>query len=221
MGYFRELPNMRYPSFLPDKNSSLEFVETKNLFRRIKLRDDFKNIFTLFDKFEIPEGLRPDTVAEGLYGSDELDWVVLISAGITNVRNQWPLSSKEIYDYSLEKYGTDLNNPRYWVTKEIRDSNGKLIMSKDNVVDPDFSISYYDTGLSINVTKSGSEVRTAVSNYEYETLLNDKKRNIFVLKPEFLQQFLNDFRDLMVYDNSSQFINDNVIQTENTSITLP
>ena len=44
MGYFRELPNMRYPSFLPDKNSSLEFVETKNLFRRIKLRDDFKNM---------------------------------------------------------------------------------------------------------------------------------------------------------------------------------
>mgnify|MGYP003313402326 FL=1 len=118
MGYFRELPNMRYPSFLPDKNSSLEFVETKNLFRRIKLRDDFKNIITLFDKFEVPEGLRPDTVAEGLYGSDELDWVVLITAGITNVRNQWPLSSKEIYDYSLEKYGTDLNNPKYWVTRE-------------------------------------------------------------------------------------------------------
>ena len=178
MGYFRELPNMRYPSFLPDKNSSLEFVETKNLFRRIKLRDDFKNIFTLFDKFEIPEGLRPDTVAEGLYGSDELDWVVLITAGITNVRNQWPLSSKEIYDYSLDKYGTDLDNPRYWVTREIKDSKGKLIMAKDNVVDPDFSITFYDTGLSINVTKSGVEARTAVSNYEYETLLNDKKRNI-------------------------------------------
>ena len=221
MGYFRELPNMRYPSFLPDKNSSLEFVETKNLFRRIKLRDDFKNIITLFDKFEIPEGLRPDTVAEGLYGSDELDWVVLITAGITNVRNQWPLSSKEIYDYSFDKYGTDLDNPRYWVTREIKDSKGKLIMAKDNVVDPDFSITFYDTGLSINVTKSGVEARTAVSNYEYETLLNDKKRNIFVLKPEFLQQFLNDFRDLMVYDNSSQFINDNVIQTENTTITLP
>ena len=221
MGYFRELPNMRYPSFLPDKNSSLEFVETKNLFRRIKLRDDFKNIFTLFDKFEIPEGLRPDTVAEGLYGSDELDWVVLITAGITNVRNQWPLSSKEIYDYSFDKYGTDLDNPRYWVTREIKDSKGKLIMTKDNVVDPDFSITFYDTGLSINVTKSGVEARTAVSNYEYETLLNDKKRNIFILKPEFLQQFLNDFRDLMVYDNSSQFINDNMIETENTSITLP
>ena len=221
MGYFRELPNMRYPSFLPDKNSSLEFVETKNLFRRIKLRDDFKNIITLFDRFEIPEGLRPDTVAEGLYGSDELDWVVLITAGITNVRNQWPLSSKEIYDYSFDKYGTDLDNPRYWVTREIKDSKGKLIMAKDNVVDPDFSITFYDTGLSINVTKSGVEARTAVSNYEYETLLNDKKRNIFILKPEFLQQFLNDFRDLMVYDNSSQFINDNMIETENTSITLP
>ena len=181
MGYFRELPNMRYPSFLPDKNSSLEFVETKNLFRRIKLRDDFKNIITLFDKFEIPEGLRPDTVAEGLYGSDELDWVVLITAGITNVRNQWPLSSKEIYDYSLDKYGTDLDNPRYWVTREIKDSKGKLIMAKDNVVDPDFSITFYDTGLSINVTKSGSEVRTAVSNYEYENQTKEKRTLDFAM----------------------------------------
>ena len=221
MGYFREIPNLRYPSFLSDRKSSLEYVETKNLFRRIKLRDDLQNIVTVFDRYEIPEGVRPDNVAEELYGSDELDWVVLITAGITNVRNQWPLSSKEIYDYSLDKYGTDLDNPRYWVTREIKDSKGKLIMAKDNVVDPDFSITFYDTGLSINVTKSGVEARTAVSNYEYETLLNDKKRNIFILKPEFLQQFLNDFRDLMVYDNSSQFINDNMIETENTSITLP
>ena len=119
MGYFREIPNLRYPSFLSDRKSSLEYVETKNLFRRIKLRDDLQNIVTVFDRYEIPEGVRPDNVAEELYGSDELDWVILISAGITNVRNQWPLSSKDVYDFALEKYGTTLNNTRFYETREM------------------------------------------------------------------------------------------------------
>ena len=33
--------------------------------------------------------MRPDQVADELYGSVGLDWVVLITAGITNVRDQW------------------------------------------------------------------------------------------------------------------------------------
>ena len=77
MGYFRELPNLLYPSFLPEKTSSLDFIEVKNIFRRVKLRDDFFNNFTVFDKYEIPEGARPDTVAEDIFGSPNLDWVVL------------------------------------------------------------------------------------------------------------------------------------------------
>ena len=91
MGYFRELPNLRYPSFLSDKMSSLDYVEVKNIFRRAKLRDDLQNNFTVFDKYEIPMGARPDTVAEDLYGNAEFDWVVLTVAGIINVRNEWPL----------------------------------------------------------------------------------------------------------------------------------
>ena len=47
MGYFRELPNLRYPSFLPEKTSSLDYVEVKNIFRRVKMRDDLQNNFNL------------------------------------------------------------------------------------------------------------------------------------------------------------------------------
>ena len=46
MSYFREIPNLRYPSFLQEKGSSLDYVEEKNLFRRTKLRDDLQNNFT-------------------------------------------------------------------------------------------------------------------------------------------------------------------------------
>ena len=215
MGYFRELPNLLYPSFLPNKNSSLDFIEIKNLFRRAKLRDDLQNNFTVFEKYEIPMGLRPDTVAEELYGSDELDWVVLTVAGILNVRNEWPLSDRDLYEYSLDKYGESLNSTRFFETKETKDSNGRLILPKGKVVDSNFTI-----------PKPGEPTATlnpvvGISNYEYETRINDEKRNIFVLREEYLQQFLNDMRELMTYDESSEFIDERTAQTENTNISLP
>ena len=219
MGYFRELPNLLYQSFLPDKRSSLDYTEVKNLFRRTKLRDDLQNVFTLFDKYEIPDEFRPENVAEDFYGNDELDWVVLTTAGIVNVRNEWPLNNRDIFNYSFEKYGDNLNATRFFETKEIKNSSGSIILEKGKVVDSDFVFKYYDTNGIVEV--KGTNVRTGVSNYDYEVRLNEEKRSIFVLKPEYLQQFLNDFRDIMLYGQSSQTINDNLMKTENTNITMP
>ena len=215
MGYFRELPNLRYPSFLPEKTSSLDYVEVKNIFRRAKLRDDLQNNFTVFDKYEVPMDARPDTVAEDLYGSAQFDWVVLTVAGILNVRNEWPLSDKDIYDYSFDKYGESLNSVKFFETKEVKDTSGRLILPKGKVVDSNFTI-----------PKPGEPTATlnpvtGISNYEYEVRLNEEKRNIFVLREEYLQEFLSDMRDLMIYNESSEYLNDKVIQTENTNITLP
>jgi len=218
MGYFRELPNLLYQSFLPDKRSSLDYTEVKNLFRRVKLRDDLQNVFTMFNKYEIPDEFRPENVAEEFYGNDELDWVVLITANITNVRSQWPLNNKDIYQYSLEKYGNALNATKFFETKEIKDSKDNIILEKGKVVDSDFEFKYYDNG---NKTVKGTNVRTGISNFDYEVRLNDEKRNIFVLKQEYLQEFLNDFRDIMVYGQSSGAINDNLVKTENTNVTMP
>ena len=219
MGYFRELPNLLYQSFLPDKKSSLDYTEVKNLFRRTKLRDDLQNVFTLFDKYEIPDEFRPENVAEDFYGNDELDWVILTTAGIVNIRNEWPLNNRDIFDYSFEKYGDNLNATRFFETKEIKNSSGSIILEKGKVVDSDFVFKYYDTNGIVEV--KGTNVRTGVSNYDYEVRLNEEKRSIFVLKPEYLQQFLSDFRDIMLYGQSSQTINDNLIKTENTNITMP
>ncbi len=158
MGYFRELPNLDYQSFLPSSNSSQNYIRVKNLFRRCKLRDDLQNVFTLFNKYEIRDGARPDTVAEELFGSAELDWVILMTAGITNVRNEWPLSDRELYDYALEIYGDALNNIHHYETTEIKDSLDRLILPKGKVVNEDFKIFYSDDGTTYtnDSTKSGS-----------------------------------------------------------------
>lgn len=147
MSYFRELPNLEYQSFLSDRTSVDEYILVKNLFRRVKLRDDLQNIFTIFDKYQIVDGARPDTVAEELYGSSQYDWVVLISAGITRVRDQWPLSDKQVYDYAESLYGSDLNAIHHYETTEVRDSQNRLILPAGKVVDEDFSFVYQDKQL--------------------------------------------------------------------------
>ena len=216
MGYFRELPNVAYQSFLSDSLSSQSYITVKNLFRRNKLRDDLSNVFTIFNKYEIPEGSRPELVAEEFYGNAELDWVVLLTAGIINVRDEWPLSNYHLYKYAENLYGIDgLNDVRYYETKEVKDSSGRLILPKEKVVDSNFTIPDPD-----DYRATLNPVRP-VTNWEYETRKNNQKSSIYLLRRKYLQQFLNDMREIMTYDLSSEYVSEGLIQTENTRVTIP
>ena len=215
MGYFRELPDLQYQSFLSDSLSSQSYLTVKNLFRRNKLRDDLSGVFTLFNKYEIPEGSRPDTVAEELYGDAELDWVVLMTAGILNARDEWPLSNYNLYKYAEEKYGSDLNSIKFYETTLVKDSSGRLILPADKVVDADFTIPDPN-----DYSKTLTPVRS-VTNWEYEIRKNEEKSSIYLLRREYLQQFLNDMRQIMIYDRSSEYVTEDLARTENTRVTIP
>jgi hypothetical protein len=215
MSYFRELPDLEYQSPFVDRVSSDAYVRAKNLFRRVKLRDDLQNVFTLFNKYQIQDGARPDTVAEELYGKADLDWVVLLTAGIVNVRDEWPLSDRDIYNYTEEIYGTELNAVHHYETREVKDSKGRLILPAGNVVDYNFSIRDPDDYRATLIPVIG------ISNYEYEVRKNNNKRSIYILKKGYLQQYLNDMRRIMYYDKSSQYVDKTLIRTENTRVTMP
>tara|TARA_B100001250_G_C19801022_1_gene791059 strand:+ start:1787 stop:2515 length:729 start_codon:yes stop_codon:yes gene_type:complete len=240
MGYFRELPNVAVSSRLIEKRSSQEYVIAKNIFRRIKILNSISDNVSLYNKYQIYEGERPDTVAKELYDNSELDYVVILSAGITNIRDQWPLSNHFLYEYALEKYGEKLNALHHYETVEVRDQWNRLILPAGLTVDETFKINgpgnqfpvgtqwkaMRDTGslpLSQN-TLGGSAsdllntIAVGISNYEYEDLLNEEKRQINVLKPVYLQQFLEEFRRIMFYDRNSQYISKNLITTENTTL---
>jgi hypothetical protein len=233
MGYFRELPDLEYLSPLSDRNSSSEYITVKNIFKRVKLREDIQGYLTLFNKYVIKDGDRPDNVAEELYGDPTLDWVVLISSRIINVRNQWPLSDKDIFLYSEKIYEDSLNQPRFYETKEVKDSKGRLILPEGLIVDKNFKsprpetdnepntsyVKFYDSGLKLTITKYN--IVNSVTNYEYETRKNDKKRTINVLKRGYLQQFLNDSRKIMLYSESTQYLNDKLKRGDNIRVKSP
>ena len=219
MSYFRELPDLNYQSPLSTKTSSRSYIRVKNLFRRVKLRDDLNDVFTIFYKYQIPEGARPDTIAEELYGSSDLDWVVLLTAGIINLRNEWPLDNRHLYRFVESKYGLEnVNNIHHYETKEVKDSKERVILPAGKRVDSTFSMVDPDNANKVNITPNPV---IGVTNWEYETLINEDKRSIYLLRRDYLQMYLNDMREIMHYDKSSQFVNRRLVETENTRNTSP
>ena len=214
MGYFKEVPNLEYQSFLKGKLSSQDYLTVKNFFRRVKLREDLESVYTFFSKYTIIDGLRPDNVAEDLYDSPQLDWVVLISAGIVNVKMN-TISNSELLKHSERKYGTELSGVRHYETTQVVDNRKRLILPAGLVVDSTFTIPDPSNPLeTLNPV-------VPITNFEYEVRKNDKKRNISVLRNDYLDKFLLDTRRLMRYTRSSEYINNSLIKTENTESKLP
>jgi len=212
MAYFQFLPNIEYTSPFSDKTSVNATVIAKNLFRRVKLSDSASLLTSayLFNKYIIQEGERPDTVARNFYGNSSFDWLVIFSAGIINQRHEWPLSSQELYEYALEKYGNDLAAIKHYRTTEVKDSNGRLILPAGQVVDKEFTIPNPDNMLSILNPVEG------VTNYEYEYELNEEKRGINLIKPSYRLQIVSELANLLSYKpDSSQYINAFLKKTDN------
>tara|TARA_B100001287_G_scaffold92805_1_gene77838 strand:+ start:1907 stop:2575 length:669 start_codon:yes stop_codon:yes gene_type:complete len=216
MAYFNELPNISYPSLLPSSNKIEDRIEVKNIFKRSKLRSDVDQAITAFNYFYIPEGDRPDIVAENIYNDAELDWVILTANNITNIRDQWPLTHNDLHTYMLEKYGSDENitKVRHHETRKIVDEYNRVVMPAGLEVDSDFSFEYLSySGQVIKVLSS--QVVGAITNYQYETKLNEEKRRIKILKPEYLPLFITDHQNIMKYSSSSDFISDRLKNTYN------
>tara|TARA_B100001989_G_scaffold54278_1_gene35618 strand:+ start:2310 stop:3014 length:705 start_codon:yes stop_codon:yes gene_type:complete len=232
MAYLRELPSVIYPSPLSHKNSSQDSILVKNLFRKAKLQQWLSDSVTVFNKAYITDGARPDTIAESLYGSPDLDYVVVICARITNITDQWPLSSKDLYNYSIDKYGIQgLNEIHHYETIEVKDEKERLILPKGKVVDDNYKLDgprkrslsatwkgYKDSGeVEIYKTEEISPI-IGISNYEFEITKNEKKREIDVLNRVYVSMFLQDLRNSLSYSRSSNYISKSLIKTTNNSI---
>ena len=215
--YFRQLPDLDYPSLTNDRNSVYDYQIVKNLFKRAVMRDDIFNDVTSFTKYSVVGDERPDQVADKFYNDSGLDWVILTTNNIVHVRDEWPMGNQDFLTYLNAKYTSEeLSNIHHYETKIIRDSNGTLIQPKGLTVPENHSITFLDNGVS----RTESQL-TSFTFLENETRLNDDKRNINILKPGFLGIFLENIADIMEYKPSRQFVSDKLKKTENPRIISP
>ena len=215
--YFRQLPELDYPSLANDRKSAYDYQKVKNIFKRAVIRDDLFDEVVAFTKYSVVGDERPDQVAYNFYGDSGLDWVVLTTNNIIHVRDEWPMGNQDFLTYLNAKYTAEqLSNIHHYETKLIRDSRGRLIQPEGLTVPAGHSISFLDNG----ALRTESQL-TSFTFLEHENNLNDKKRDIDILRPEYLSVFLEDFAEIMEYKPSRQFVNEDLKKTENPRIISP
>ena len=215
--YFRQLPNLDYPSLANDRNSAYDYQVVKNIFKRAVVRDDIFDEITAFTKYSVQGDERPDQVAYQFYNDSGLDWVVLSTNNIIHVRDEWPMGNQDFLTYLNAKYtDAELSNIHHYETKIIRDSSGTLIQPEGKTVPAGYTVNFLDNG----VLRSESSL-TSFSFLEHETNLNDNKRNINILRTEYLGLFLENYAEIMEYKPSKQFVTDKLKKTENPRLISP
>ena len=181
------------------------------------MRDDIFNEVIAFEKYSVQGDERPDQVAYNFYEDSGLDWVILTTNNIVHVRDEWPMSNQDFLNYLNSKYTeSELSNVHHYETKIIRDSRGRLIQPEGLIVPEGHSVTFLDNG----VLRTESSL-TLVSFLNHETTLNDNKREINILRSEFLTIFLDDIKNIMRYEESSQYISDDLKKTENPRLISP
>ena len=212
--YFKRLPNINYQN-LSELNSPGLTVETKNIFRRAKLREDIVSNVSFFEDYLIIGDERPDNVADKVYDDPDLDWVILITNNILNIQDEWPLSTKVYNDYLLEKYGSyeQIYAIHHYESKRIVNSDNVTILKRGLQVDENLQVEYYDETLGQHVTIS--DCSSPVTNYAYEERIQEKKRSIKILKPRYLNIVFEDVQEIMSYrKGSTGFISRTLKDTE-------
>ena len=216
MAYFQELPNISYPSLLPNRNKIEDRITVKNIFKRSKLRSDVDQSITGFDYYYVQDQQRPDVLAQELYDDSELDWVILTTNNIINIRDQWPLDGNELHSYILEKYGSEENilATHHHETRKIVDEFNRVVMPAGLEVDKNFTFKYRNYTNTIITVNPVIEI----TNYDYENKLNEEKRRIKVLKPQYLGAFISEHKQIMNYGRSSDFISKRLKSTYNPRV---
>ena len=217
--YFQRVPDFNYVSRLPDSKIG-DYVRVKNLFKKGKIREDIFQNVAFFEKYKIVGDDRPDNVAFEVYDDSSLDWVILLSNNILNIQSEWPLPQTDFDRFVLDKYGdynTLYNGVHHYETIEIKNTQGVTIVPAGLQVDSSYSVSYYDFFTDLQVTTGNLAI--PVTNYEYEEKVENDKRNIFLLKPRYLNIVFDDMEEIMQYKKgSSQFVSESLKNGDNIKL---
>ena len=171
--YFDSIPVIFY-----DSSGDLIFKDVTNLLRRVGLRTKVRTNSLLYDTYNVKEGETPEMIAHKLYGDTELHWIILLVNEVTDRYHQWPMTTPQFLDFINDKYDNPDGIHHYETTQTSGDTKVKIEVF--NEVDED---AY--TGL------------TPITNREYEENEQDKKRQIKLLDPSYVNAFVSEFKLLM------------------------
>ena len=167
MGYFQMFPDTLY-----DAKGNGNYTVMKDIMTRVKLIASKKENILNFDYYNVQDGETPEMIAHKYYGDVNLHWTILVANDIVDYYNDWPMSVQKFETFVFDKY----ENPQAIHHYEINQTSGETTTTID---------------VGMNTTDYPSA--TAISNYTYEDRLQEQKRQIRLISPDFISQFVSEF----------------------------
>jgi hypothetical protein len=167
MTYLRKLDNVLYDFTLKTDPQKIIAI-VPDLLTRVSTFTDMQSWLLLTDDYLVSDKETPEIVAYNVYGNMELHWVVLYFNRITDLQSQWPRPDEAVKKFAEEKYGdSNIHNVHHYKTIE------------GYVADFDWIEENFGAGKAIQIT-----------NLDHEISLNESKRLIKILRPQFLTAFI-------------------------------
>lgn len=163
MSNFFEMYNITDYSF-DNKN----YFYLRDFTNRVKVDDLLSTSDINYYTYNIVDGERPEDVAFKFYANSLLHWIILSVNNIIDPIEDWCLSYYQITEIAQAKY------TNIYDTHHFEDINGLV----------------YDNPAPALPAAVGLY---AVSNLQYEINKNEANRSIKILRPELVNQFINQF----------------------------
>ena len=205
--YFNLFPKIRY-NF--DGNSYNNLTVLGNIFFRLKIRDDIINNIYSYYNVDVSDTDTMEILAEKYYGDPEYHWIIALANNIVDAQYDWPMNNRVFLNYIKAKYGTVANakNTVHHYTKTIKRETiygtyEDVIQIDQTTYDSMAASSYELLTLSDDTDVTETITRQQISNYDFEYQNNEKKRQIKIIKKEYLSQIITEFKREMEKENPS------------------
>tara|TARA_B100001113_G_scaffold210101_1_gene172381 strand:- start:33 stop:557 length:525 start_codon:yes stop_codon:yes gene_type:complete len=165
-----------FPDTLYDAKGDGNYTVMKDLLSRVKLIAPVKKNIVNFDYYNVQDGETPEMIAHKYYGDVNLHWTILVANDIVDYYEEWPMSVQKFEQFMFDKY----DNPQGIHHYEITQTSGDTTVTVDVGTEEDLVLEDYPTA-------------TAISNYTYEDRLQEQKRQIRLISPDFISQFVSEF----------------------------
>jgi hypothetical protein len=205
--YFNFFPKVLYTADLTNADTTL------NITSRFNFEQKFKNNTSVCYEYDIQDSDTPEIIAAKFYGDSERHWIVLMFNDITDPQFDWPMDYKTLISFIDEKYSASANvnqSGSNWAqshTKTYYKIEKRTTISTNTITVNEIEV---DANTYANVTVSSSNVTLAdgyiitiavskdtQSYYDYEMELNESRRKIKLLKPEFVSSIESEFRKVI------------------------
>ena len=208
--YFSIIPDLAYDEKpINSPFSTSDFTVAKNFFRRYKINDDIFSSVVYFNKYAIKDGERPDVLARNFYGNQFYDWVILLTNNMVNAQYDWPMNNYELYRVLEQEFDDPYSQINHY---EIKRSIGHYAAGLH--VDQTFYNGQHKLNIDgVMTLKNGNEICSPITVAEYYQEENDKKREIYLLKQQYLQSFVDDFRKQNLYKKDTNYISQRLKKT--------